>query len=120
MEPVEISAACAGSRADQSQRETFVRGKPLWTKGFRGGGTVGGRCLSRPMTAIAHQPHRVTRAVAEVRSQLSSVAEVPLWSMDAGETAATITDLQSAKAQLAELEGRLLLQAEAVDLPGQT
>ena len=42
------------------------------------------------MTAIAHHPHRVTRAVAGVRSELASVAEVPLWSMDAKETAATI------------------------------
>jgi len=35
------------------------------------------------MTAIAHQPHPVTRAVAGVRAQLSDVAEVPLtpsWS----------------------------------------
>ena len=40
------------------------------------------------MTAIAHHLHRVTRAVAGVRAELASVAEVPLWSMDAAETAA--------------------------------
>ena len=36
------------------------------------------------MTAIAHQPHPVTRALAGARDQLCAVAETPVWSMDAG------------------------------------
>ena len=72
------------------------------------------------MTAIAQHPHRVTRAVAGARDQLSSVAEVPLWSMDAVETAATLGEVQAAKAQLAALEAKLLTHAETLDLPGQT
>src|SRR4051812_15055130 len=82
--------------------------------------TVGGRWLSSPMTALAHQPHRVTRAVTGVRDQLASVSDVPLCSMDANETAATIEDLVRAEGQLAELKSRLLVQAEAVDLAGHT
>ena len=57
------------------------------------------------MTAIAHQPHPVTRALAGARDQLHAAAGVPVWSMDATETTATIAEIQSAKAQLAELEG---------------
>ena len=72
------------------------------------------------MTAIAHHPHRVTRAITGVRTELASVAEVPLWSMDATETAAALDDVGRAEAQLAELRSRLLAQAAAVDLPGQT
>src|SRR3954451_17821649 len=71
------------------------------------------------MTAIAHHPHRVTRAVTVVRDQLGSVADVPLWSMDAAETTATIAEVQAAKAQHAALEARLVSHAETLDLPGQ-
>ena len=72
------------------------------------------------MTAIAHHPHRVTRAVAGVRAQLTSVADVPVWSMDAGETTATLDDVPSAKAQLAELEARLLSHADRIEIAAQT
>ena len=72
------------------------------------------------MTAIAHHPHRVTRAIAGVRTDLVSVVDVPLWSMDAGETTSTLSEIQSAKAQLAELEARLLCHAKTVDVAGQT
>ena len=48
------------------------------------------------MTAIAHHPHRVTRAVAEVREELAEVAGVPLWSMDATETTAALEDVLKA------------------------
>jgi hypothetical protein len=70
------------------------------------------------MTAIAHQPHPVTRALADVRDQLSDLTEVPVWSMDTTETTAAIDDVQAAKAQLAELEARLLSHADRIDLPG--
>ena len=72
------------------------------------------------MTAIAHQPHPVTRAVTGVRDQLSEVAGMPVWSMDATETTATIAQVQSAKAQLAALEAQLLCHATRIDLPGDT
>ena len=72
------------------------------------------------MTAIAHRPHPVTRAVAGVRDRLTEVAGVPLWSMGAGETGAVLDDLLRAEAQLSELKARLVSHAEAVDLPGRT
>ena len=72
------------------------------------------------MTATAPHTHRVSRAVAGVREDLAEVMDSSLWSMDAAETAATIEDLGRAEAQLAELKTRLLLHAEAVDVPGQS
>ena len=72
------------------------------------------------MTAIAHRPHPVTRAITAARDQLAAVATVPLWSMDPTETSALLAQVQSAKAQLAELEARLLGHADLTDLPGAT
>src|SRR4051794_13687402 len=72
------------------------------------------------MTAIANHPHRVTSAVAEARAAIGSVAEVPLWSMDAAETTAALAEIRSAKAQLAELETRLLCHADRLDVAGST
>ena len=72
------------------------------------------------MTATAPHTHRVSRAVAGIREDLAEVVDASLWSMDAAETAATIEDLGRAEAQLAELKTRLLLHAEAVDVPGQS
>src|SRR6478735_2362458 len=72
------------------------------------------------MTAIAHHPHRVTRAMAGVGDQLSAVAGVPLRAMDPAETTTAISEVQAAKAQLAELEARLVAHAEALDIPGRS
>jgi hypothetical protein len=43
------------------------------------------------MTAIAHHPHRVATAVADARTSLAAVTDVPVWSMDTHETGATKT-----------------------------
>ena len=72
------------------------------------------------MTAIANHPHRVSSAVAGVRSTLASVAGVPLWSMDPTETTATLDEVQAAKAQLAELEARLLAHADRIEVAAAT
>ena len=72
------------------------------------------------MTAMVQQPHRVTSVVAGMRAGLGSVADVPLWSMDAAETVAALDEVTAAEAQLAELKARLLLRAEQADVPGQT
>jgi hypothetical protein len=72
------------------------------------------------MTAIANHPHRVTSAIADTRVRLASVAQVPVWSMDAIETTAAIADVQAAKAQLAEVEARLLSHATRIDIPATT
>jgi len=72
------------------------------------------------MTAIANHPHRVASAIADARSELTSVAGVPVWSMDAEETAAAIADVTAAKAQLAELEARLLAHADRIEIAAQS
>ena len=71
------------------------------------------------MSAIAHHPHRVTTAVADARASIGAVAGVPVWSLDATETTGALADLGAAKAQLAELEARLLMHADRIDLAGQ-
>ena len=68
------------------------------------------------MTAVAHQPHPVTLALAGARDQLHSVAEVPIWSMDPTETTATIHELNALAAQVAELQARVLHHADRIDL----
>ena len=68
------------------------------------------------MTAIAHQPHPVTRALAGVRDELGGATEMPVWSMDAAETTATLAEIQATKAQLVELEARLLSHADRTEV----
>ena len=50
------------------------------------------------MTAIAHHPHRASTAVTHARTALAGVAEVPVWSMDAGETTSTLSELHHSRA----------------------
>src|SRR5262245_26718317 len=64
------------------------------------------------MTAITNHPHRVTSAIADARTSIGSVADVPLWSMDPVETTASLHELDALAAQLSELRGRLLLRAD--------
>jgi hypothetical protein len=72
------------------------------------------------MSAITHHPHRVAQAVAEVRSQLTDVAGASVWSLDAVLTTETLAEVGAAKAQLAELEARLLAHADAIDVRALT
>jgi hypothetical protein len=72
------------------------------------------------MTAIANHPHRVTSAIAAVRTELGSVTEVPVWSMDATQTAAAIDELTHAEAQVAELKSRLLSHADRTDVAAES
>ena len=72
------------------------------------------------MTAIAHQPHPVTRVLAGVRDQLSAAAGGPVWSMNASDTTTAIAEVQAAEAQLAELKARLLTHADRIELAGNT
>ena len=43
-----------------------------------------------------------------------------MWSMDAAETTATLDQVQSAKAQLGELEARLLNHADRIEIPAES
>ncbi|CUR58701.1 HNH nuclease [metagenome] len=74
------------------------------------------------MTAMAssEQQHVVTRAVASLRASLSGLAEVPLWSMGAAETASTLVEVTRLAAQVAELELRVAAHAERVGVEEPT
>ena len=68
------------------------------------------------MTAIANHPHRVSSAVADARCELSSVADASVWSMDPPETTATLRELDALAAQVAELQARLLVHADRLQI----
>jgi hypothetical protein len=68
------------------------------------------------MTAIAHHPHRVARAVADARTSLASVAGDSVWSMDPAETTATLEQLTALEAQVAEAKARVLAHADRIEI----
>src|SRR4051794_27393021 len=72
------------------------------------------------MTATAHPPHPVSRAVASVRAELASVAANQVWAMDAAATTATLAEVVAVEAQLAEVKARLLAHADSIDIAGDT
>ena len=53
-------------------------------------------------------------AVTAARAALAGVVEQPLWSLDAAATRHLLLDLTALVSQVAELEGRALVQADAV------
>ncbi|MDQ6934580.1 MAG: 13E12 repeat family protein [Actinomycetota bacterium] len=60
--------------------------------------------------------HPVTSAVARIRADLDSVADLGAWSLGSVETAAALQELGRARGQLAELELRLVHHADRVGL----
>ncbi len=72
------------------------------------------------MTAIANHPHRVTSAIADARARLASVTEVPVWSMDAAETTASLDQLAAPAAQVAELQARVLAHGDRTDIAAES
>ena len=72
------------------------------------------------MTAIATPRHRVSVATAHVNAELDSVADASVWSMDAAETAQTLTALARAEAKLVELKARVAAHADDLHLGGDT
>ncbi len=72
------------------------------------------------MTAMAsHQEHVLTRAAVSLRAQVSGLVGVPLWSMGATETGATLVELTRLSAQVAELELAADLDAKALRVLGR-
>ncbi|MEO5852260.1 MAG: HNH endonuclease, partial [Nocardioides sp.] len=64
--------------------------------------------------ARTHGPrHRVAVFVAAAHSHLRGLADVPVWSMNAQETASTLVGLTRLRAQVAELELRVAAHARA-------
>ena len=67
--------------------------------------------------ATPHGPrHRVAVFVASTRTDLTDLAEVPVWSMTPPEAASTLLELTRLKAQVAELELRVLQHAQVSEV----
>jgi hypothetical protein len=66
------------------------------------------------MTAIATPRHRVSVAVAHAHTELDTVVDASMWSMDPAETASTLVAVTRLKARLAELEARIAAHADEV------
>ena len=60
--------------------------------------------------------HRVAVFVASTHADLIGLVEVPVWSMNAQETASTLVGLTRLRAQVAELELRVLAHARATEV----
>jgi cell division protein FtsB len=63
--------------------------------------------------------HPILACLDVLEAELDAIKDAPAWSLNAEETEAAITRLAGDLARLAEVETRLLGQAEALDLPGQ-
>ena len=64
------------------------------------------------MTAMATPRHRVSVAVAHAHTELDSVADASVWSMEPSEIATTLVELSRLKARVAELEARVAEHAD--------
>src|SRR6478752_6779399 len=64
------------------------------------------------MTAQTTPRHRVSIATAQMRAAADAVVDASVWSMDAAETAATLTELTQLAAQVAELSARVAAHAD--------
>jgi hypothetical protein len=72
------------------------------------------------MSEIATPPvHRVSAAVSCARTAFADVSGAPVWSMSAGQTKQTLTELEAHEAQTAALKSRLIRHAESIDLPAE-
>jgi cell division protein FtsB len=63
--------------------------------------------------------HPILACLDVLEAELDAIKDAPAWSLNAEETEAAITRLSADLARLAEVETRLLGQAESLDLPGQ-
>src|SRR6478609_10676127 len=68
------------------------------------------------MTAMTTPHHQVASATARMRAIADDVVDASVWSMDAGETASTLVELSRLKAQVAELEARVAMHADEVQV----
>jgi hypothetical protein len=67
------------------------------------------------MSELVTPQHRVGAATARMREVVGSVADAPVWSMDAAEAHETLVELTRLEAQVAELKLRVAEHAASVD-----
>ncbi len=65
-------------------------------------------------TAPLSYAHPLSAVVASARAELGSVAGTPVWSMPPEELGSTLVSVTELAAQVAQLQLRLLAQAERV------
>src|SRR6478752_8329685 len=63
------------------------------------------------MTAMTTPHHQVASATAHLRDIADGVVDASVWSMTAGETAATLVELTRLEAQVTELKARVAAHA---------
>src|SRR4051812_29545796 len=68
------------------------------------------------MTAMTTPHHQVASATARMRAIADGVVDASVWSMTAEEAASTLVELTRLKAQVAELEGRVAMHADEVQV----
>jgi len=64
--------------------------------------------------------HPVEATVTGIGDRLKDVRDVPLWSMDPATTRQVLRDIAPVKAQLAELEARVLAHGQAVEIEAES
>jgi hypothetical protein len=77
-----------------------------------GGATLAGRMTAAPLSSS----HPVSTVVASVRAELGSVVVTPVWSMPPEELGSTLVEVTRLAAQVAQLQLRLLAQAERMEV----
>src|SRR4051794_22687183 len=68
------------------------------------------------MTAMTTPHHQVASATAQMRAIADGVVDACVWSMTAGEAAATLVELTRLKAQVTELESRVAMHADEIQV----
>jgi hypothetical protein len=68
--------------------------------------------LPAPPSGGVPEPHAVVRFVGSLSGALDRLAEVPMWSMTQAEEREALVEIRKQQARLAELELRLLVQAD--------
>src|SRR6478609_12016732 len=68
------------------------------------------------MTAMTTPHHQVASATAHLRDIADGVVDASVWSMSAAEAASTLVELTRLKAQVTELEARVAMHADEVQV----
>src|SRR4051812_13078218 len=68
------------------------------------------------MTAMTTPHHQVASATARMRAIADGVVDASVWSMTAGDAAATLLELTRLEAQVTELKARVAMHADEVQV----
>ncbi len=120
-ESIETGRLGAGFPGDLNTAPQFLEvvfHRVPWLSGIhaqRCRGSVGGRCLGRPMANDEHPTrpgHPIPVAVTRARAEIASVADHQTWSMTPLDVRETVTHLIREQAQREELLARVIAEGE--------